>query len=224
MHFLSIKHILLLSFLIFTLSFFVFGQTETKSQAEIERKIFDEINAVRKDPQTYLPYLQEYKKYLNGKVIQFPNAVGLETFEGAVAIDDAINFLKNATKLRPYKLSTGVSKPAKSQLSDLLEKPSLGHFGKDGSNLPKRLSKFGAYGYYYAENITYSATSPRDIVLMMIIDDGNLHRGHRKNLFSKNFQEVGIAYGISNDKRGISVTIFTDFFRESGSKGGLRRF
>jgi uncharacterized protein YkwD len=210
---------------IFLSAFFsdkIFAQ-QTTSKIEIEQEIFNEINVARKNPQQYIGYLEDYKKLLNGNIVQYPNGSSLRTNEGAVAVDDAINYLKSLPKLEPYKFSKALTIPAQAQLKDLSENPNLGHFGKDGSNLPTRLAKYGIVIYPYAENITYYADSPRNIVMLMIVDDGNKGRGHRKNLFSQTLRQVGIAAGLGSKKEVLTVTIFANNYREINNKSGVRQ-
>ncbi len=181
----------------------------------IEQSILNEINLARKNPKLYLGYLEEFRKLFKGKTVHYPNGVMMDTIEGTVAVDDAINFMKMVPKLDPYKFSTGLAQPANLQLKDLMENNNLGHFGKNGSQLPKRISLFGLLPLNYAENIVYYVDLPREIVLTMIIDDGIPGRGHRKNLFSRALKVVGIAYGKGKENEGLCVSVFADLFREA---------
>lgn len=183
------------------------------AQSETERAILDELNKVRSNPQSYIAYLEEYKKLFKGKNVEYPDSIML-TFEGTKAVDEAIKFLRNAPKLEPFTFSTGLAKPAKLQLNDLLENYSLGHIGKDKSNLPKRIARFGKTGKLSAENIMNQVGNPKDIVMLLIIDDGLKQRGHRKNIFNKTFKEVGIAFGKGKNNDLITVMVFADSFVE----------
>ena len=195
---------------VFYLLIFVAFSFAQSTPAEIEQALFNELNAVRTNPQSYIQYLEEYKKLFKGKNADYPNVMVL-TFEGTKAVDEAINFLKKSPKLEPLKYSNGLSKPAKLQLTDLMENYSLGHIGKDGSNVPKRVARFGKGGKL-AENIMNTFSNPRDIVMHLIIDDGLKDRGHRKNIFNKTFKQVGIAFGFGQKNDPISVMVFADSF------------
>ena len=199
---------------IITLLLMTIANFAQSSPAEIEQALFDELNKARTNPQSYIAHLEEYKKLFKGKNIEYPNMIML-TYEGTAAVDEAIKFLRNAAKLEPLKYSTGLAKPAKVQLNDLLENYSLGHKGKNGSNLPKRVARFGKGGKLYAENIMNQVSNPKDIVMMLIIDDGLRGRGHRKNIFNKTFKQVGIAFGNGKKNDPISVMVFTDNFIET---------
>lgn len=181
--------------------------------AQTEQAILVELNKVRTNPQSYIPQMEEYKKLFKGKNVDFPDYM-ITTFEGVGAVDEAIKFLRSAPKLAPFTYSTGLEKPARLQLNDLMENYSLGHTGKDGSNIPKRLAKFGKVGKLGAENTMDFFSNPKDIVMQMIIDDGLKSRGHRKNIFNKTFQQVGIAFGNGKDNKPITVMVFADSFTE----------
>lgn len=185
--------------------------------ADINQSILNEINAVRADPQSFIPYLEKYRATLKGNTAYYPDGKMVTTIEGTAVIDDAISYLKTLSKLPPYTMSKGLSTAANSQVTDLMENSALGHYGKDGSDLPTRLKKFGAYGTLTAENITYFAPLAREIVMTMIIDDGVKSRGHRKNIFSNNFKQIGPAFGQGKKGEHLCVLIFADSFKEAGA-------
>jgi uncharacterized protein YkwD len=181
----------------------------------MEKAVFDEINAARKEPKKYIRYLEDYKKLFKGNTLYLPNEPRLETMEGAAAIDDAISFLKTVPPwLEAYRLSDGLNKSAALQLKDLMIDSSIGHRGRDGSTLPSRLQKFGEFGSIYAENISYFGATPRDMVLMWIIDDGLKSRSHRKNIFSSTFKVIGVASGKGKKGESLCVLNLADSFIE----------
>jgi uncharacterized protein YkwD len=190
----------------------------------LEQAVLDEINTARKNPQKYIKYLEDYKKSFKGKTVYLSKDLLIETVEGTASIDEAIGYLKNLPALGYYDFSVGLNKAAARQLKDLIADSSIGHIGKDGSDLPARIRKFGAVSGKYAENIAYYAPTPRDVVLAMIIDDGIKNRSHRKNIFSPNFKIVGIAFGKSKSSPGLCVVNFAERFYETNTKSGVRQF
>lgn len=193
------------------------------NSASIEQSVLDEINAARSDPQKYIKYLEDYRKLFKGNLVDIPNQSQLQTNEGTVVIDEAIAFLKQLTKLEPYKFSNGLNQSAKTHLTDLMENDTLGHRGKDGSDPTVRMKRFGRFGSINAENISYFAQDARQIVMMMIIDDGWKSRSHRKNIFSPQLKVVGIAFGTGKTRQGLCVINFADSFSDSSYKG-VREF
>lgn len=203
-------------------------KTEEKSAANnlasTEQSVLDEINKARSDPQKYIDFLTEYKKVFKGNVAFLPNYLQIETREGTAPIDEAIAFLKTVPKLPAYKFSDGLNKAAKLQLADLMQDNSLGHTGKNGSDLTQRMNKFGNFGSVNAENISFYSEDPRYIVLMWIVDDGVKSRSHRRNIFSPNFKVVGIGFGKGKIGEGLCVLTLADSFTDYNGKPGVREF
>ena len=193
------------------------------STTAVEINILDEINEARTNPTKYIAYLQEYKQLFRGNTVYFPNGTRMITVEGTKAVDEAINFLKALPKTEPLKFSNGLSKPASLQIADLIEDSSLGHTSKDGSDLAKRLAKFGFVGNIYAESLIQYVQNPREMVLTMLIDDGLKSRGNRKNILSSKFKQIGIAVGKDRKGDSLCIAIFTDSFQEKNSNVGSFR-
>ena len=188
--------------------------TANSTLSPLEIAVLVEINQARNDPQKFISYLEEYRKYLKGGVLELPNRIPMQMIEGLPAINDAISDIKKMAKVDAYEVSGGLSKVARQQLTDLQENPKLKHLGKDGSDLETRLFKVGFAGMPIAENISYRADAAREIVLNMIIDDGVKSRSHRKNIFSQSFKLFGVACGAAVDKRNLCVIEFASSFKE----------
>jgi uncharacterized protein YkwD len=72
---------------------------------------------------------------------------------------------------------------------------SMGHGGSDSSNGGDRMNRHGTWHTLWGENIAYGHDTPRDIVLALIVDDGQRARKHRKNIFNAAFTCAGAAVG-----------------------------
>lgn len=188
--------------------------TSKSDATTLEKAVVAELNEARTDPQIYIGYLEEYKKYLNGKLLSLPGRTALQMIEGLPAIEDAILDMKRIRKLDAFEVSGGLSKVARAQLADVLENPTLGHYGKDGSDLERRLLRFGFPGGAVAENISRREDDAKEIVMNMIVDDGFKSRAHRKNVFSTRFKLFGIACGLTRDKTMTCIAEFADAFKE----------
>ena len=71
----------------------------------------------------------------------------------------------------------------------------IGHNGTDGSDVPKRISRYGKWIQSCGEIITYGRNTARDMIISFLVDDGVSDRGHRINLLNPRFKKVGIAVG-----------------------------
>lgn len=190
-------------------------KTEQKiSMSALEKAVADEINEARLDPKKLLPYLEEYKKAMKGNVLYLPNSTGIATIEGVGAITEAIEELKKMSKTEAFTVSGGMNRIAKNHLEELMDDATLGHKGKDGSDLTVRFSRVGFSDGKIAENISYQVDKAREVVLTMIIDDGLKSRSHRKNIFSPTFKMLGVACGKGKSNTALCVAEFADGFTE----------
>jgi len=118
--------------------------------------------------------------------------------EGAAAVDDAIEFLKTVdpTTLPPLTENAGLARAAK-DLCDYLGKKGIVSDSDDrGADMSARAERHGEWLDAIGENIHYgdhASNIGTSIVLDWIIDDGVKARGHRLNVFSDQFNVVGIA-------------------------------
>ncbi len=204
-----------IAFAIFSLPFTVNAQNKTNLNSEtrlteFELEILKEVNRARQSPEAYITHLIEIRKSMNGKVRHIAPDIRLLTLEGIESVDDAIADLKRISAVPSFKVSEIMSKAARKHLADLIENPKLKHFGKDGSDPLDRLNDLNIFPNRVGETILRNTDSAREIVLRIIIDDGIKSRSHRKNLFSENFNTIGIAYGIGKKGEPIVVMNFAD--------------
>jgi uncharacterized protein YkwD len=183
-------------------------------ETPINQTILAEINRVRTKPVRLVTQLEEYRSHFQGKELRAPGEVTLLTKEGAAAVDEAINFLKNAPALPAVRLSAGMSRAAADHVNDLGPRGAVGHYGRDGSSPSDRLSRYGAWKKSIGENISFGEQVARRVVMQLLIDDGVPDRGHRKNFFKAEFRVVGIACGKHTIYRQVCVIDFADDYRE----------
>ena len=60
----------------------------------LHKEVFEEINKLRSNPQSYLPHLQEMQYQFKGKLLYRPGEDPVETEEGIVPVYECINFLQ----------------------------------------------------------------------------------------------------------------------------------
>ncbi|NNF00351.1 MAG: hypothetical protein HKN25_15125 [Pyrinomonadaceae bacterium] len=190
---------------------------------EFEMKVLAEINSARTNPESVIPHLERQESLFRGRVLYIPKQTPFLTVEGFPAVDEAIGVLRQAPKAQSLRISDGLVKAAKTQLADLLENPELGHTGKDGSNLSRRLDRIGISGKA-GENITYTPLTARQVALKMLVDDGVKSRHHRENLLNPIFRLVGIGCEQYKNRRYICVIVFADKFVKSDPAKRLRQY
>jgi uncharacterized protein YkwD len=57
------------------------------------------------------------------------------------------------------------------------------------------MNRHGAWSGCWGENISYGASNAREIVIALIVDDGQRARKHRENIFNPDFHFAGAAIG-----------------------------
>ena len=183
--------------------------------SSLEAEVIQEINLARAHPEKYAAYLQEYKKYYNGKICSSPTrAKPVMTFEGVAAIDEAIRFLQSSNPLGRLEPSRGLSLGAKDHVLDLSKKGMISHRGSDGSLPTDRVSRYGAWESTMGEAILFEVSTPREMVMQLIIDDGVRDRGHRKDVFEPSFQVAGVSIVSKSSFGSFCVIDFADKFTD----------
>lgn len=193
---------------------------------KLEREVFDLINFVRRNPKALIPELEGMLKCFKNKYFKIPGTnINIITHEGDSAVKEAINFLNNQKVIVDFKESNGLYLAAKDHARDIGVNGLASHEGTDGSRMCDRIEKYGDWQISIAENIGFDDSKARDIVLNMIIDDGNASRGHRNNIFSIDFKSIGVACGPHRDYKHVSVINFAVSYKDNdelqnGNKGG----
>jgi len=183
--------------------------------SSLEAEVIQEINLARAHPEKYAAYLKEFKKYYNGKICLTPaRGKPVMTFEGVAAVDEAIRFLQSSRPLGQLGPSRGLSLGAKDHVLDLSQKGMISHRGSDGSLPTDRVSRYGTWASTMGEAILFEVTTPREMVMQLIIDDGVRDRGHRKDVFEPSFQVAGVSIISRSSFGSFCVIDFADGFTD----------
>ena len=185
---------------------------------EIAEEIFREQNEVRRNPQSYIEKLQNSLKYYKDKILYKENEIPIETAEGAEAVKEAINFLKNQNPVQELIYSKDIALSCKDIVDDIGPKGLVSHEGTEIKNLYNRLEQYCDWDGAIAENIDFGFRLPENIVMNMIIDDGDENRYQRQNLFYPHFKYVGISVGPHRDFGYCTVIEYAYNIREIGTE------
>ena len=164
------------------------------SDSTSARAVIRELNLARQNPALYATFVEELRGRMDGNLMVLPGRTRIRTKEGTKALDEAIRFLRSAQPLAPLTLSPGMSRAAADHCADQAA-GGIGHVGRDSSRGDKRISRYGTFGGWWGENISYGKSGARDVVLALIIDDGLPARKHRENIFNPNYNFAGAAFG-----------------------------
>ena len=166
---------------------------EGEFMSQAERDVLDATNHARRFPKAYAEIVRKYRaKYLGEKNFKTNHGI-LTTQEGLTAVDEAIAFLEAQQALQPLKASKGLSDAARDHAKDIGKAGIVGHEGSDGSQPVERVNRHGKWRSSTGENIQFGNGDGREIVMQLIIDDGVPNRGHRTNIFKKDYNVAGVA-------------------------------
>lgn len=162
---------------------------------QLAKDIFTEHNYLRKNPQSYIEKLERVSSFYRGKYFRHPMEIPIETYEGIQGIKDTIEFLKNQKPVKELKYSEELSLAARDHVLDIGEKSLHGHIGSNKSNLNDRIEKYIEWNGLITESIQYCYQFADNIIMSLLIDDGSKDKHQRNNLFSEDYNYLGVACG-----------------------------
>lgn len=153
------------------------------------------INMIRGEPVKYVAALEAFKGNFKGNVAFTPSRPnGLITREGVAAVDDAIGYVGMQPVRMPLEQSATLTSVAQALVDEQGPLGTTGHFFADGTGLGDRAKRLGG-DIFISESISYGPGAVDEAIIRLIIDDGVPGRGHRKMLFSPEYNFIGIACG-----------------------------
>ena len=167
----------------------------------MDKDIFTLLNETRANPKSFIPHLQKLLECFDGEVLKREGKTNLRTNEGPKAVKEAIEYLQTkAEKVEePLKWSDELAKAAKEHVEDTGPKGLLTHEGSTGTSVRDRLQKLGKIINCYGENLSFHCDEAVEVLQQLIVDDGVADRGHRDNLFNKEFKVFGCFTGAHRD-------------------------
>ena len=171
----------------------------------MERDVVKEINDLRRSPSSYAEKLVKNKQYFKPgeNVWKHPDSeAGIKTEEGPAAYDEAILFLR--TKAEPQetlKPSKGLNKVA----SDF-----LAEFQKDVNaqvEIEPVVQKYGEFTGNFRRLAQFGSATAEQVVINLVVCDGDKTRGHREALLFPTLKRVGVAYGNHDTYKRCTVIV-----------------
>ena len=184
----------------------------------IEEEIFKAQNELRKNPKSYIEKLENSKKYYQNNILSKDKEIPIPTYEGISAVDEAINFLKNQEPVPELIYSNDISLSCRELINDIGKNGIVSHEGSETKNIYNRLEKYCDWDGVIAENIDFGFKLPENIIMNLIIDDGDENRYQRFNLFYPDFKYVGIGVGPHKDYEIGVVIEYAYNIREKGTR------
>lgn len=177
------------------------------------------INQLREDPKSFASHVKKRLEAYEGNNFTDFSGIKYRSMEGKDACNEALVAVESANPVPPLIIAEGLNKCAQDHYDDLSKTGDTGHTSSDGSNMGKRIDKYGSWSGKVGECIAVQSTTPLDFLLQWIIDDGVKSRGDRKTIFSKDFTKFGVGYNPSHKTyKSVSVVVFAGVFGEIGSQ------
>ena len=181
--------------------------------SDLEQEVVDEMNLARTNPDAYIEFLAERRQYFRGNRLELPGETPLSTEEGVAAYDDAIAFLRSVRPRPVLADSSGMSQSAEDIVREQSAQGGEGH----GNDLAGRLARYGSVGCSGGENISYGSSTAWDVVIQLIVDDGQFHRTHRENMFNPDFLVTGVACGTHPEWRAMCAITYANGYVEGAN-------
>ncbi|KAL6042984.1 hypothetical protein QOT17_024153, partial [Balamuthia mandrillaris] len=186
---------------------------------KFELEVLWQMNEARTRPADYARRLKELLPLYDEANVFTDTKTELlrQTQEGKAAVLEAIQQLEanaSATPLKPLRLVTGYSKSCQDLVADNGPKGLTGNQESNGTSPAMRLIRYGTPKGKLAENISYGASTPEDVVVSFIIDDGNAARSQRTNILDHDFTVCGISSGPHKSYNSMVVVAFAKDYVE----------
>lgn len=175
-------------------------------------ELVQEINKVRSNPSSYADIIDSYKQHFQGKILRLPNSnVGIKTQEGADGYDECARFLRSAEPAEPQIPSKGLTKIANELLVVVQRDPSE----INTVDMNSIIDKYGSFVGSFNRVMECGGATPEQVVINLLVSDGDRSRSQRDALLNKSLKRVGVASGKHDIYRVATVIIFCTKFQNS---------
>lgn len=176
------------------------------------KELVEEINKVRLNPSSYADKIDGYKTYFQGKILRIPNSnVGIKTQEGADAYEECAKFLRTAESSEQQIPSKGLTKIADELLKVVQKDPS--EIG--GVDMNSLIEKYGNFTGSFNRVMECGGSSPEQVVINLLVSDGDKSRSQRNTLLNKSLKRIGVASGKHDIYRTATIIILCTKFENT---------
>ena len=175
-----------------------------------EEQLVNKINEFRSNPQGYAKKINEYVSYFKGKVLRIPGSnSGIRTEEGAAAYIEAAEFLANQEGIFPLEPSKGLGRICADFMKEAktADPEEIGNIDLEGI-----IKRYGRFTNNLNRAMDFGGEDPEQVLINLIVCDGDPNRGNRESLLSKDLHKIGIANAKHDTYRYCTLIIScTDF-------------
>ena len=177
--------------------------------------VIAEINELRTNPSGYAQKIRKYAGYFDsasGKILRVPGSnVGIKTNEGKEAYEEAATFLSSASPVEAFEPADGLTAIAQDFLDQVvkMDPSKVGEI-----NMDDIIAKHGEFTGNFSRAMEFGANTSEQVVINLVVSDGDKTRGQRDSLLNGNLKRIGVATGKHDTYRTctviVSCTKFTD--------------
>ena len=168
-----------------------------------KEELVNEINRLRTNPKKYSNTLRDYMTCFSGNILRFPgNDNGIATEEGAQAYQEAVDYLLQEDRRESLTPSKGLCRICEEYISLAKQTEDL-----ESIDMDKLIKKYGSYGGSFSRAIDFGGETPENVVVYLIVCDGDKSRGQRNTLLNPDVKLVGVATGKHSSYGYFSVII-----------------
>jgi hypothetical protein len=153
--------------------------------------LVNKINEFRTNPKGYAKKINEYVSYFKGKTLRIPGSnAGIRTEEGAEAYIEAVDFLSKQDGVEPLEPSKGLGRICKDFMAEAVkvDPNELGNI-----DLEEIIAKYGEFVGSLNRAMDFGGEDPEQVLINLIVCDGDPSRGNRESLLSTDLKRVGVA-------------------------------
>lgn len=184
-----------------------------------EEQLVNKINEFRTNPRGYAKKINEYVSYFKGKTLRIPGTnAGIRTEEGAAAYIEAVDFLSKQDGVEPLEPSKGLGRICADFMAEAqkVDPNDIGNI-----DLEEIIAKYGSFSGSLNRAMDFGGEDPEQVLINLIVCDGDPNRGNRESLLSTDLKRVGVANAKHSTYRFctliISCTKFTNTFDSDDS-------
>ena len=157
------------------------------------RQLVEEINSVRTNPSGYAEKINKCVPYFQGNILRMPESrVAIKTQEGAAAYEECVNFLRSAEATEAHTASRGLTRIANDFLSGVqsVDPSQIGSI-----DMNTIIDKYGSFVGNFARAMEFGSTTAEQVVMNLLVSDGDKTRSQRDCLLNPVLKRVGVAFG-----------------------------
>ena len=156
-----------------------------------EEILVNKINEFRTNPKGYAKKIDKYVSYFKGKTLRIPGSnAGIRTEEGAEAYIEAVDFLSKQDGVEPLEPSKGLGRICQDFMAEAqkVDPNDLGNI-----DLEEIIAKYGEFTGSLNRAMDFGGEDPEQVLINLIVCDGDPNRGNRESLLSTDLKRVGVA-------------------------------